>query len=142
MVSVLIVEGDEDLRYALAGLVHDHGFEVTAAPDGVTALHLLRSAPLPALVLLDTHLPRLSGLSVLTAIRADPKLATVRVVSMSTDPATRPEAVAAHVRLPEEVPRLAAVLLGLCSAEYPGAKAAPAPPAEPSGPHPGPCDRS
>ncbi len=114
VVSVLIVEGDEDLRYALAGLVRDHGFDVTAAPDGVTALHLLRRGPLPALVLLDTHLPKLCGLSVLTAIRADPGLATVPVVSMSTDPAIRPEDVAAHVRLPEEVPQLAAILIGLC----------------------------
>ena len=115
MSSVLIVMGDEDLRGALAELVRDHGCEVVAVASGAAALELLRSGPPPALVLLDAHLPRLAGLSVLGAIRADPRIAPVRVISMSTDPCVRPEPATPHVRLPDQEPELASILVDLCS---------------------------
>jgi CheY-like chemotaxis protein len=115
MSSVLIVVGDEDLRCALVELVRDHGCEVTAVSDGEAALEILHSQVLPGLVLLDAQLPAVAGSSVLAAIRSDPRLASLRVVSMSTDLCVQPEPAAAHVRLPDQEPELATILHDLCS---------------------------
>lgn len=60
--------------------------------DGVEALHYLRAtgpyakrAPgLPAVLLLDIKMPLMDGLEVLTRIRADPALARVPVVMLSS----------------------------------------------------------
>ncbi len=62
--------------------------EPDVASDGVAALAYLRGraagADLPALVLLDLKLPRLSGLELLRELRADPALRTVPVVVLTS----------------------------------------------------------
>jgi CheY-like chemotaxis protein len=58
--------------------------------DGVEALAFLRRQGVhadkvrPGLVLLDLNLPKLNGLEVLTAIKADPELRTIPVVVLTT----------------------------------------------------------
>lgn len=61
------------------------GGDLVVARDGREALDMLAAdGPLPQLVLLDLNLPRLSGHQVLDRIRADPRLATLPVVVLST----------------------------------------------------------
>lgn len=60
---------------------------ITVARDGIEALELLRSdtSDLHDLViLLDICMPRMSGLEFLRALRADPRLAHLPVVVLST----------------------------------------------------------
>jgi CheY-like chemotaxis protein len=66
--------------------------EVIVARDGVEALDYLyrrgafatRGDDLPTLVLLDLKMPRMSGIEVLTQIKADPLLKTIPVVVMTS----------------------------------------------------------
>ncbi|GAA1736456.1 response regulator [Nonomuraea bangladeshensis] len=61
--------------------------------DGEQAVAFLRregryaDAPCPDLILLDLNLPRMSGLEVLSEIKADPVLATIPVVVLTTSEA-------------------------------------------------------
>jgi len=68
MSRVLVVDDDQSLAHALAINLRAHGYQVTLAHDGRTALtEVARSNP--AVVVLDLGLPDLDGLEVLTDIR-------------------------------------------------------------------------
>src|SRR5664279_6119152 len=68
MSRVLVVDDDRPLAHALAINLRAHGYQVTLAHDGRTALtEVARSNP--AVVVLDLGLPDLDGLEVLTDIR-------------------------------------------------------------------------
>ncbi|MGH7510120.1 MAG: response regulator [Gemmatimonadales bacterium] len=97
--EILLVEGNplevELTLRPLSGLVPAGCIEV--ARDGEEALDVLLGrgssphrplAPLPRLVLLDLHLPRLDGLEVLRTIRGNARTCTTPVVVLtsSTDP--------------------------------------------------------
>src|ERR1700694_1979190 len=67
---VLVVEDDEDIAQALQRSLRMEGYEVRTAADGETALEQGRSFA-PDLVILDLGLPKLDGLEVARALRAD-----------------------------------------------------------------------
>ena len=50
---MLVVEDDRDVRESLVAVLEDAGYEVLSAGDGRAALELLRTAPLPSIILLD-----------------------------------------------------------------------------------------
>ncbi len=68
---VLLIEDEPNIAEAIRFLLSRDGLRVSHAGDGLTALVLLRQDP-PDLVILDHMLPGMSGLEVLTAVRADP----------------------------------------------------------------------
>ena len=90
-IYILIVDDNRGdallLTRALKGVFADACID--AATSGEQALERLRceaefaGQPLPALVLLDCRLPRLSGFQVLEAVRTDASLNEVRIVLMS-----------------------------------------------------------
>lgn len=58
---------------------------LTCVADGKTALDLLKSkAVQPDVILLDVNMPGMSGFEVLAALKADPQLALLPVVMLST----------------------------------------------------------
>jgi len=67
---VLVVEDDEDIAQALQRSLRMEGYEVRAAGDGQTALEHGRSFA-PDLVILDLGLPKLDGVEVARALRAE-----------------------------------------------------------------------
>ncbi|HET8989884.1 MAG TPA: response regulator transcription factor [Acidimicrobiales bacterium] len=69
-VRVLVVEDEESFVDALTVGLSREGFEVVVARDGPEALALFRERPIDV-VLLDLMLPKLSGLDVCRAMRAD-----------------------------------------------------------------------
>jgi chemotaxis family two-component system response regulator Rcp1 len=96
-IEVLLVEdnpGDVRLtREALRdGKVHNN---LSVAPDGVEALAFLRrqgkyaDAPRPDVILLDLNLPKKDGREVLQEIKADPSLARIPVVILTSSEAER-----------------------------------------------------
>jgi CheY-like chemotaxis protein len=92
---VLLVEDNEaDVRLTREAL-REAGEEVrlSAVADGEQALAYLRrqegfaEVPRPDLVLLDLNLPRKNGLEVLEELRADPELASVPVIMITSSSA-------------------------------------------------------
>jgi CheY-like chemotaxis protein/anti-sigma regulatory factor (Ser/Thr protein kinase) len=75
---VLVADDNADMRAYLARLLGDR-WRVSTAKNGEEALHLARRLR-PDLVLADVMMPRLDGLALLQAIRADPGLAGTLVV--------------------------------------------------------------
>ncbi len=90
-VQLLLVEDDENdiqiTRRALARSDQPHTLSV--AHDGEAALAALRAGPLPDLVFLDISLPKIDGFEVLRQIKADPDLAHLPVLMLTTS--KRPE---------------------------------------------------
>lgn len=78
---VLIAEDNEDMGAYLARMLSPR-YTVTLAGDGEEALELCRRAP-PDLVLSDVMMPKLDGLGLLRALRADPRTATLPILLLS-----------------------------------------------------------
>ena len=84
---VYLVEDDPDHALIIGRAIREVGphTEVSAAEDGEAALAALRQAEaLPDLILLDINMPGLSGFDVLTRLKADPRLARVPVVMLTS----------------------------------------------------------
>lgn len=79
---VLVVEDEPNIVESLNFLMKQEGFDVKIAQDGTTALRIMES-DVPDLVVLDVMLPRRDGYDVCKAIRANHKLAGVRILMLS-----------------------------------------------------------
>ena len=79
---ILIVEDDRFLRRACEGSLRQRGFSVLTAVDGEEGLRLARTEA-PDLILLDMLMPKLSGLDVLRALRAEDRTRAIRVLVLS-----------------------------------------------------------
>lgn len=82
-VRVLFVEDDGAVAQMYRLKLELDGYQVEVAPDGEVALEMVRSSP-PDLIFLDIRLPKLDGLDVLEALRADPATRAVPVVILSS----------------------------------------------------------
>src|SRR5581483_9341791 len=81
---VLVVDDDPVARALAAVALGDAGIQVLEAPGGMQALDILSQAEV-ALVVLDNHMPGLSGLDVLRELRNRPDLATLPVILVTAD---------------------------------------------------------
>jgi two-component system, cell cycle response regulator DivK len=86
----LIVEDNLDLASIMALALQSANFEVEMIHDGGKALDRLAEI-VPALVILDLHLPHLSGVNALRQIQSDPRLLNTRVVIATADAAMADE---------------------------------------------------
>ncbi len=59
--NVLIIEDDHDLANLFKLVLEMSGFETIAVHDGIRAVNAIMQDPLPAAILLDMHLPGVSG---------------------------------------------------------------------------------
>jgi two-component system cell cycle response regulator DivK len=80
---ILLVEDDRFLRRAAELALKARGLAVVTACDGEEALERARAVPTPDLMLLDMLMPKLSGLEVLAALRADRATRGLPVVMFS-----------------------------------------------------------
>jgi two-component system response regulator len=86
-VILLVEDSEDDIELTLRALRRNEiRSRVEVARDGAAALdYLLRGeAPLPAVVLLDLNLPKISGLEVLERLRAHPRTRLVPVVILTS----------------------------------------------------------
>ncbi len=84
---LLVDDNPNDLELAMVAFEKSgRAPEVTVARSGQEALRLLRQVEgrLPDVVMLDLNMPQMDGLSVLSAIRAQPGLEGLPVVMLST----------------------------------------------------------
>lgn len=82
---VLVVDDTASIRFLIRMNLELAGFEVTEAVDGVDCLEQLRAAEeLPDAMTIDVMMPRMDGVSAVQAIRADPALAQLTIIMVST----------------------------------------------------------
>ena len=109
MTTVLVVDDEPLIAMALEAALEDAGYAVVTAANGRQGLERLAEAPRPDLVLLDMMMPVMNGPAMLAAMAADPELAGIPVVVLSSLPEE-----AIRARVGEGV---AAILRKPCTAE-------------------------
>ena len=84
--KALVVEDDPTLATVFAKALQDAGYDAEIAADGNQAeIHLVHSVP--ALIVLDLHLPHASGEVILQQIKSDDRFEKTRIIIASADPA-------------------------------------------------------
>ena len=85
-ILALIVEDDEDLANIFAEALRGVGFTVEHVTDGKVAQERLKSGEPPYLILLDMHIPHISGGDLLTnVIKREERLAKTIVIITTAD---------------------------------------------------------
>lgn len=81
--DILYVEDDEEQRNCIKELLQVEGYRVAEAGNGREALSYLRSAPAPALILLDLEMPVMGGIEFLAWLKRESELADIPVMIIS-----------------------------------------------------------
>ncbi|MBZ4375322.1 response regulator [Corallococcus interemptor] len=82
--TVMVVDDDVLIQQLVTGQLEPAGFRVVTANDGIAAMKLAREVK-PQAILLDIHLPRMDGWSVLSQLKSDPALAAIPVILVSVE---------------------------------------------------------
>jgi CheY-like chemotaxis protein/signal transduction histidine kinase len=82
--SVLIIDDDPMVQHLVRGQLEAEQFRVVSAADGVEGLTMARELR-PTVIILDIHLPRLDGWTVLAELKTDPVLSQIPVIMMSVE---------------------------------------------------------
>jgi CheY-like chemotaxis protein len=114
---VLIVEDDADLRDILLLALGEEGYAVAGAENGLDAIVSLTFGDRPDALLLNLHMPVLSGSDVLEIVRLDPAYARLPVILMTGAPVPPEIGRGADAVLlkPFEIDTLTAIIDGLVS---------------------------
>ena len=83
--SAMIIEDNEDLAIIFSEILETAGFDTGVVQDGDTAMVLLEASR-PDIIILDLHMPHVSGDAILERIRADDRLADTQVIIATADP--------------------------------------------------------
>jgi DNA-binding response OmpR family regulator len=84
---VLVVEDDPDLRRLFGNVLMLAGFPAVTVEDGLEALRYLDGTAVPAAVVLDLELPRVSGFDVHREMLAHTSTSHVPIVVVTGNPA-------------------------------------------------------
>jgi CheY-like chemotaxis protein len=82
---VLVVDDDPSVRTLFVDLLQEAGLRAVGAEDGYVAEELIRDL-FPDLILLDLHMPRGSGETLLNNMRKHPRWRTIPIAIISGRP--------------------------------------------------------
>lgn len=82
MRRILVVDDDREVVRLIRAYLEQAGFEVLAAHDGDTAVHVIRRER-PDLLLLDLMLPGKDGWAITRLVRGDPALAHIPIIMLT-----------------------------------------------------------
>ena len=80
-----VIEDDPEQQKIFSYAIKEAGYTVEVIGNGTDAMQRLNEAT-PALVILDLHLPVISGDEILRYIRADERLTAISVILATADP--------------------------------------------------------
>ena len=82
MATVIVIEDDPDIALLVTHKLRGAGHEATVHTDGRAGLDAVGAA-VPDLVIVDWMMPRMDGIEVCEAMRADPNVARVPVLMLT-----------------------------------------------------------
>ena len=88
--TILVVDDDGPILALMRNLLKEFGFNPITAASGQEAIGQARQQP-PALVLLDKHMPGMTGEEVIKALRAEPRFLRLPILILSGEPVSRAE---------------------------------------------------
>lgn len=80
---VLVVDDDDAFLDAVSLALQFEGFEVSTARDGLDAMIRLERQPRPDLLVVDLHMPKVDGWTLVAQVRTLPAFADVPIVGLS-----------------------------------------------------------
>jgi two-component system, chemotaxis family, chemotaxis protein CheY len=80
--TILVVDDDADVRYALATVLGDEGFHTLSASNGLEALQVLEGHHVD-LIVLDVMMPIMDGWHFLSARLRHPEIVAIPIILMS-----------------------------------------------------------
>ena len=89
---IITVDDSKTMRDMVAFTLRGAGFQVSEAEDGQKAIQMLQTVKVD-LVITDLNMPKLEGVGLSRALRADPKHRSVPILMLTTesDPAKKAE---------------------------------------------------
>jgi DNA-binding response OmpR family regulator len=78
---VLVIDDEESHRYTTRLMLEHAGFEVQEAATGYEGLRL--AGQLPAIIILDLHLPDISGIDLCRLLKASPVTARIPIINVT-----------------------------------------------------------
>jgi CheY-like chemotaxis protein len=82
--KILVVDDEKVMRELLTLHLRDAGYEVLAAEDPVAAGPLVLKEK-PDLLIVDVHMPYMTGYEFVAALKSDPETRDIPVIFLSTD---------------------------------------------------------
>ena len=79
---IIVVDDDKEIREIVTFVLDQHGFAVTAAPNGQRLQQLLLQN-VPDLIILDVMMPGEDGYHIFHSLRNDPRTRAVPVIIMT-----------------------------------------------------------
>jgi CheY-like chemotaxis protein len=78
-VVALVVDDSMLIRYTVCRFLEERGFTVESATNGLEALKILERVH-PDLIVTDMQMPKMSGSELITALKQDPKRASIPII--------------------------------------------------------------
>ena len=82
-ISVLLIEDEEHIRRIIKYNLEMESFTVQLAQDGIEGIKMAHEDPKPKVILLDWMMPGMSGIEVLSVIRADEEIKKIPVIMLT-----------------------------------------------------------
>lgn len=79
----LVVDDSMLIRYTVCSFLEHRGFAVESATNGVEALEILTRA-LPAVIVTDMNMPKMSGSELITALKDKPETAAIPIIIVAS----------------------------------------------------------
>jgi two-component system OmpR family response regulator len=119
-VRILVVDGEDGIRYLLGAVLAEEGFRATTAQDGIEALRVVASATPPDVVT-DLMMPRLDGYTLIDRLRAA-SVSIRRIIAMSavSIAGTRPPGADLFIAKPFDIEQVVTSVFALLAETAPG----------------------
>jgi CheY-like chemotaxis protein len=82
--KILIADDDSEMLEILSSMLEEEGYSIIRAENGLEAVEMARKE-LPALVMLDIHMPKMDGLTACKEIKSDQVTKGVPVVMLTVE---------------------------------------------------------
>lgn len=82
--KILVADDDAEMQEMLCAMLEDAGYTMVKAENGAEAVEMARRE-LPALIMLDIHMPKMDGLQACKAIKTDQVTKSIPVVMLTVE---------------------------------------------------------